>query len=119
MTKKPYTPLKKKRIKVAGLTYKIKYFTKDLPNSPRPDPKDKDYDPDSWVVGSADLDNRIISIYKYLSPQEHDFTLCHEILHCSLEACKSNEIFHEEDFVKPLSRILYATLVEVGLIQER
>lgn len=108
-----YTPLYGMKIRLAGLDYKIKYFRKIIPV----DPSDGEYSKDCYTAGYSDLCDRIIGIFAYLSKQEHDFTLLHEILHCVMEACKTEEVFQEEDFIKPTSRILFDALLSVGMLR--
>ena len=108
-----YTPLKGKVIDVAGIYYKIVYF-KRIEGL---DIMDEEYDPDAWTAGWADLCGRKIGLFAYLTKEEHQYVLFHECLHTSMEAVKTSEDFQREDFIKPLSRILFSTLRQVGAIR--
>ena len=109
-----YTPLNGMKIRIAGLDYRIKYFRRIIPVEVD---EDGNYCKDTYTAGYSDLCDRIIGIFAYLPKQEHDFTVLHELLHCVMEAIKTEEAFQEEDFIKPASRILYDALMSVGMIK--
>ena len=107
---KEYTPLKGRVIDVAGIHYKIVYF-KRIEGL---DIMDEEYDPDAWTAGWADLCGRKIGLFAYLTKEEHQYVLFHECMHTSMEAVKTSEDFQREDFIKPISRIMFSTLRQVG-----
>ena len=109
----PYTPLKGLRIEIGGIHYKIKYFK----TITLMEPDDEEYDPESWTAGWSDMSGREIGIFAYLTKEEHDFVLLHELLHCTIEACKTDINFQKEDFVKPLSRFLFSTLNQCRILK--
>ena len=109
-----HTPLRGLKINIGGIGYKIKYF-KSIIGIPE---DSEDYDPEAWTAGFSDLSSREIGLFAYLTPQEHDYVLLHELLHCTIEACKTAEAFQKEDFVKPLSRFFMDTLKQCGMLRK-
>jgi hypothetical protein len=110
---KSYTPLKGKSIYIGGVSYKVKYF-KTIEGL---DPDDEEYDPEAWTAGYSDLSSREVGIFAYLTREEHAFVLLHELIHCTMECVKTDQIFQKEDFIKPLSRFLFDAMRQCDIIK--
>ena len=108
-----YTPLKGKKLYIGGVTYNIKYFSvlEGL------DEDSEDYDPEAWTAGYSDLSAREIGLFSYLTKEEHDFVLLHELIHCTMECVKTAEAYQKEDFIKPLSRFLFDVMRQCGILK--
>jgi hypothetical protein len=113
--RKPLVP--KKKIEIGGLDYKFKYYSKAKKSEGHPD--DPDYDPNGVCAGFADLSEREIAIYTELGRDEEGFTILHELLHASLDACRMGEKTHEEALLRPLSRILWGAVKAAGLVDRK
>lgn len=100
-TKKAHRPTS---VKIAGLTYKVKYKRLRC--------KDKEY----FTMGRCDYAKREIQINdETLNNEEFGSVFLHELVHAVFDSlCSSNE--PEENVIHPFSRILWGALVDAGLI---
>ena len=106
-TKKAIHP----QVRVGGFDYKVK-FTKLTPER-------NGFQP----VGLIDFDDRTISLDpRYITDEEVYFSLFHEIIHASIEACVVNysvKDINDDKLIHPLSRILWDGLKSAGIVDKK
>ncbi len=98
-----------KQIIVGGDVYKIVYSTPKKCSALRGNKGTTFY-------GCMIRKNRTIYIDK--SQSGKGFVLFHELLHCAIDSIAPEPEFHKEEYVRPISHILYNSLRDAGFLRK-